>query len=68
MESVVVNKWKAQAKIETVIDVLEGRFGAVPDDARKKLKEESSLDVAKKWSLLAGTAKPLDDFRRDAGV
>jgi hypothetical protein len=72
IESVTVNKWKAQAaakaKIEDVIGILEDKFGPVPVDAKAKIEATTSLDILQRWVILAGKATSLDEFRKDAGV
>jgi hypothetical protein len=68
MESVVLNKWMAQAKAQAVMGILEKKFPPVPVEVRAKVEATTSLDVLQSWVILAATAGSLNDFRRDAGI
>ena len=68
-QSVVVNDWKADAKIEEDIQgLLTARLGGVPADIAAKLAETRDLAVLQTWLILAGQAATLDDFRKQAGI
>lgn len=67
-QSVVVNDWKAEAKIEGIQGLLTARLGGVPADIAAKLAETRDLAVLQTWLVLAGQAPNLDDFRKQAGI
>jgi len=67
-QSVVVNDWKAEAKIEGIQGLLTARLGGVPADIAAKLAETRDLSVLQTWLILAGQAATLDDFRKQAGM
>ncbi len=67
-QSVVVNEWKAEAKIEGIRGLLTARLGGVPADVEAKLAKTSDLATLQTWLILAGQASTLDDFRRRTGM
>jgi hypothetical protein len=75
-ESAVVNEWKAEAraegkaegKAEAVCDLLEERFGALPEEVRAKIRANRAGEVLRRWLLLAARADTLEQFRQEAGI
>ncbi len=67
-QSVVVNEWKAEAKVEGIQGLLTARLGGVPADIAAKLTQTRDLAVLQSWLILAGQAATLDDFRKEAGL
>jgi hypothetical protein len=67
-QSVVVNEWKAEAKVEGIEGLLKARLGGVPADIAAKLAKTRDLAVLQSWLILAGQAPTLDDFRKEAGI
>ena len=67
-QSVVVNEWKAEAKVEGIRDLLSARLGVIPTDVSERLAETHDLNVLRTWLILAGQAATLDDFRKGTGL
>src|SRR2546430_393944 len=63
IESITVNKWKAEAAVKTriadLLRFLEARFGSLPAEAKSKIEATASLDVLGRWIDLAGLATTL---------
>ena len=68
IESVIVNEWKAQVRVQDIIGILADKFGSVPAELQAKLEATTALDVLHRWVILSARADSLDTFRRDAGV
>ena len=71
IESITVNEWKAEGKLESKIEALlgflEARFGSVPAEVETRVKATTALDVLQRWVVFAGKAASLDEFRASAG-
>ena len=67
-QSVVVNEWKAEAKVEGIQGLLSARLGVIPADVSARLAETQDLNVLQTWLILAGQAATLDDFRKGTGL
>ncbi len=48
---------------ESILNVLEARFGKEPSEAREKVNAENDLARLKSWLRLAGTCARIDDFK-----
>ncbi|MCW5933758.1 MAG: transposase [Fimbriimonadia bacterium] len=48
---------------DALIDVLTARFGRIPADIRKQLKENRDLETLRKWRKIALTAPSIDAFK-----
>jgi hypothetical protein len=68
IESVTVNKWKAQAVAKSLLGILEKKFSPVPAEVQTKIEATTALDVLQHWVILAATTDSMDSFRRGAGV
>ena len=55
---------KAEGKAEGILLLLQNRFGAVPEETRKRVLDETRTAVLDQWLVLAATAASLDEFRR----
>jgi hypothetical protein len=71
-EPSIVLEWKANARREGKIDLLElvlkGRFAPLPEDLVARLRSTTDSALLDRWATLAGTAPTLDQFRQDAGL
>ncbi len=67
-ESQIVKEWQAEAKAEALLQVLQQRFKAVPEDLRTAVLAVKDLDRLTAWIDLAVSARTLKGFRKQAGV
>src|SRR5262249_46176152 len=83
-ESQIVRDWTAQARAEGVregeakgkaegnadmlLEGLKGKFGALPADLEAVIRQTTDLPQLQRWGALAGKARTLPTFRRDAAV
>ncbi len=58
-----VAKGKAEGKIESLLDVLESRFGEIPADVQKKLMNLQDVERIRKITKLAATSQSLKEFQ-----
>lgn len=56
-------EWKAEAKAESVLAFLEGRFGSVPSDVRTAVREIHDLARLDLISRAAGQCEDISTFR-----
>lgn len=56
-----VSKGKAEGKIEDILDLLAD-YGDVSDDLKKKINEQTDLDILKKWLKLAARVNSIEEF------
>jgi hypothetical protein len=68
IESKVVKEWQAQERARSVLEVLEGKFGAVPPDLAGAIQGTTDLDTLRRWFPLALNATTLEQFRQDVGL
>jgi hypothetical protein len=68
LESITVNEWKAEAKVQALMGILEDKFSPVPPEVRAKIEATTALDVLQRWIVQAAKTDSLDAFRRDAGI
>jgi hypothetical protein len=54
---------KVQGKKETILEVLEGRFGKVPKSISDTVKSYSDITALQSLSVLAGSCKTLGEFK-----
>jgi hypothetical protein len=64
IQSKVVNGWKAEERVEALLEVLDLRFGSIPSDLETTIRAMSDLATLKKWVAAAVTAGTLADFRQ----
>ena len=71
-ESMVVNEWKAEARVEeraeSLLLVLGTKFGAVPEELAAAVRATADLDKLREWVGVAVRADTLAAFRAAAGV
>lgn len=71
-ESLVVNRWKAEAKAEgqaeAILAVLAEKFGAVPGELANAIGACTDLATLRQWVSAAVRADTLAAFRAAAGV
>jgi hypothetical protein len=65
-QSKQVLEWQAQFAGEMLVEMLEGRFGELPEDLISALRALTSAPRLKTLASLAGRARSLEEFRRDA--
>lgn len=56
-----VSKGKAVGKTEDILDLLAD-YGDVSDDLKKKINEQTDLDILKKWLKLAARVNSIEEF------
>jgi hypothetical protein len=75
-ESEIVREWTAEARAEgeakgnvaMLLEVLKGKFGALPADLEAAIRQTTDLPTLQRWGGLAGKARSLQTFRRDAAI
>lgn len=63
-ESQLVQRWKAEALHDLVIDLLHMRFGKVPRSVTKSLREIIDEKRLRKLNILAVKCRDLEAFRQ----
>ncbi len=67
-ESKVIKRWEDKGRreqtVESILDVLQAKFGTVPADLLGQLKRISDLFILRPLFLGAVRARSLDDFRK----
>ncbi len=64
MTATIADGWKTEAKIESVITVLESRFDAIPGSVQKKLMGLSGTKRIEQILKLAATCQSLREFQK----
>ena len=59
----LLSEGKIQGKKEMILDLLEDRFGKVPETIRVTLNSYSDLTALRSLAVLAGSCKSLDEFK-----
>ncbi len=71
-ESVVVNRWKAEARVEgqssILLTMLEEKFGSLPVDLSTAIRACADATRLQQWAGTAIRADTLDAFRGAAGI
>jgi hypothetical protein len=65
-QSKQVLEWQAEALAETLVEVLQTKFGGLPEDLDSTLRALTSMARLKALLSLAALAHSLEQFRRDA--
>ncbi len=65
-QSKQVLEWQAEGRVESLLEVLESRFGELPEDLTSALRALTSVPRLKALAPLVGRSPSLDEFRRDA--
>jgi hypothetical protein len=68
IESSVVNEWKAEEAVVSVITILEAKFGQILPEVEAAIRRCSDLAKLRAWTKYAATAATLDEFRAAAGL
>ena len=67
-ESLVIKEWvdagRRKRSVESVLEVLQEKFGALPEDLPVHLETIGDLDVLRNLLVGAVRAGSLDDFRK----
>ena len=70
IESKVVREWqdegKVEGRVETLLEQLADKFGALPTELASALRAQTDLAVLKRWATLVLRAATLEQFRQDA--
>jgi hypothetical protein len=66
IQSKQVLEWQAQEKAQTVIEMLEARFGTLPEELEAAIRRILEIPRLKKFVPLAVKADSLEQFRKDA--
>jgi hypothetical protein len=61
------NNAKAEGKIEDILELLE-RLGNIPVGLEFFIRQETDLNVLKRWHLIAARADSIEEFREKAGI
>jgi hypothetical protein len=71
-ESPIVREWTAQARaqgnVEMLLEVLKGKFGALPGDLDAAIRQTTDLPSLLRWGGIAGKARTLQAFRQQAAL
>ena len=67
-EPQIVKEWQAETRAEDLLQILQQRFKAIPDDLRTAILAVKDLDRLTPWINLAVSARTLRTFRKQAGV
>lgn len=66
IQSQQVLEWQTEGRAETLLDVLEAKFGGVPAEVASAVRATTDLGRLKGWVVLAVKAPSLEQFRHDA--
>jgi hypothetical protein len=74
IQSQQVLEWQAEGEVkgqvkgraESLLEMLEARFGAVPAELASAIRATTDMDRLKAWVVLAVKVTSLDQFRQDA--
>jgi hypothetical protein len=66
IQSQQVLEWRAEERAETLLDVLETKFGSVPTEVASVVRATTDIGRLKGWVVLAVKAPSLEQFRHDA--
>ena len=50
-----------ESKVESIMELLED-YGQIPEELKKRLREQRNLDTLRKWHKLAAHAKSIEEF------
>jgi hypothetical protein len=64
LESPVIEKWRAEACHELILDALKDRFGSTPRDITKQLRAIVKEKTLRRLSRIANKCADLDAFRQ----
>jgi hypothetical protein len=67
-EPQIVLEWKASAKSDALVRVLQRRFPPVPRDLEERIRSCTDADQLDRWIDTAAPATSLEEFRREAGL
>jgi hypothetical protein len=67
-ESQIVKEWQAEAKAEMLIQILQKRFKAIPEDLRAAILAAKDPEQLTTWADVAFTVRSLRRFRQQAGL
>jgi hypothetical protein len=62
-----VAEGKIDGKIEYILELLEG-LGNIPIGLEFFIRQETDLNVLKRWHLIAARANSIEEFREKAGI
>jgi hypothetical protein len=57
-------EWEARARLDVLVDLLEAKFGKVPEDLRSHLGELKSPEIIKDTIRKVVNAETIDEFSR----
>jgi len=63
IESPLVQQWKAETLHEAILDLLKDRFGTVPRDVTKQLREIVNERKLRRLNLRAAKCRDMESFR-----
>jgi hypothetical protein len=58
-----IEKGQIMAQRQSILDVLEARFGSIASQVRQRVEAESDLTLLREWLRLAGTCVNLEEFK-----
>lgn len=58
---------KIQDRIESIFELLED-YGEVPEILRKRIMEQTDLELLRKWHKIAARAESIEVFKEKAGL
>jgi len=64
-QSEQVLEWKTEERAESLVDVLELKFGPVPADLASAIRATTDFGKLRQWLASAVSALSLDAFRAD---
>jgi hypothetical protein len=68
IRSQAVDEWQAMANANMLIDQLNAKYGAIPDELAVRIRETKDPDRVRQWGLLVLRPISLDQFRQDTGL
>jgi hypothetical protein len=68
IDTPMVAEWKAKAKFEALVELLQDRFPPLPEEVVARIRASTDTAKLRGWFLKAATAATLDQFRQETGL
>jgi hypothetical protein len=68
IESPLVREWKAEAKVDSLVRVVKGRYKTVADEVTEDIRNCRDSEKLDRWLDVVAMADTLEEFRRQTGL
>ena len=68
VESPLVREWKAEAKVDSLVRVVKGRYKTVAEEVTESIRGCRDLAKLDRWLDVVAMADTLEEFRRQTGL